>query len=397
MINNKKVIVSITSYPPRIFKIEKTLKCIFSQSVLPDKVVLYLVKSDFENIELPKFLVKYYKKGLEIHWCEKNYKVHTKYFFAFQEYPNDLVITFDDDMVYASTAIEELIQGYRNYPEYIIARRAHYILLDDNNIIKPYNEWIWMGYGMEDVISHSLLATGVGGVLYQPCLLDKSVISSDEFLKISPTSDDIWLKYVEIVSNMKVVLIQSSVLKDKVDIEEHKNGLQAINIGENMNDVQVKNVFYSPHAFSACQENVLALLINEKKTFFETLINNLNAHIEKWLSIILKNSGDDVYIYGAGVIANRLKRIIASCNVPVKIKGFLVTSVKNNPSEIDGIKVYALDDFIEMKIPVIIGVSVSKQEEMFTLISRKFGQVKVYKLDTDILNTINLLDRIITK
>ena len=397
MIENKRIIISITSYPPRVFNIEKMLDSVFSQSLLPDKVVLYLVESDFINHEIPCFFEKYYGKGLEIHWCKENYKVHTKYFFAFQEFPNDLIITLDDDIVYSDTTVEELVSGYKLYPDCVIARRGHCILLDERNKIKPYNDWYWLGGGLEGVAAHSMFATGVGGVLYQARLLNKKIRTNIEFQKVSAYNDDIWLKYIEICSEYKVVIIKSSLNSDVVDSNEEKFGLNQQNVLNGRNDKQIQNVFYLPHAFSAWQKKVLSLLINEKKIYGDLLFNHLKESVNDWFFKVLECENGYIYIYGAGVVANRLKRVIDACNMPVHVKGFLVTSIEDNPREIDGIKVFALDNCIKVRKTVVIGVSINKQEEIFTLINRKLKQTKLYKLDTDILNAINLLDKLLPK
>ena len=39
------------------------------------------------------------KRGLTIRFCE-DLKAHKKYYYAFKEYPDDIVITVDDDVIY---------------------------------------------------------------------------------------------------------------------------------------------------------------------------------------------------------------------------------------------------------------------------------------------------------
>lgn len=70
------VIVTLTSYPPRMNTIWMTLRSIFSQSRLPDKVVLYLAKSDFPNREadLPDSLKEMLWNDFEIRWVDEDLK-----------------------------------------------------------------------------------------------------------------------------------------------------------------------------------------------------------------------------------------------------------------------------------------------------------------------------------
>ena len=63
----QKVIVSLTSYPRRINTIYKVLDSIIQQTVLPDKIILYLSESEFRGFTDMPDLGKYEKYGFEIH------------------------------------------------------------------------------------------------------------------------------------------------------------------------------------------------------------------------------------------------------------------------------------------------------------------------------------------
>ena len=49
LVHNNEIIVSLTSYPKRINKIKQTLDSIFNQTIQPDKILLWLSNSEFEN------------------------------------------------------------------------------------------------------------------------------------------------------------------------------------------------------------------------------------------------------------------------------------------------------------------------------------------------------------
>ena len=49
VLKSKEIIVSMTSYPPRIHSSVLALKTIFKQTKLPDKVILWLADSEFPN------------------------------------------------------------------------------------------------------------------------------------------------------------------------------------------------------------------------------------------------------------------------------------------------------------------------------------------------------------
>lgn len=60
------------------------------------------------------------KYGLEIRFCD-DLRSHKKYYFAMQEYPEDIVILFDDDMFYPKNTIKKLYELYKKFPSDICA------------------------------------------------------------------------------------------------------------------------------------------------------------------------------------------------------------------------------------------------------------------------------------
>ena len=49
--HHPRIIVSMTSYPARINTVHLAIRSLLAQKVLPDKIVLWLCKSDFPNRE----------------------------------------------------------------------------------------------------------------------------------------------------------------------------------------------------------------------------------------------------------------------------------------------------------------------------------------------------------
>ena len=112
----KELIVSMTSHPARINNVALVVETIYKQTRLPDKVILWLGESRFPGkyADLPKELVKLATdKKLDVRWCDDvDLKPHTKYFYAFKEYPDALIITVDDDILYHPKLIENLYNSY---------------------------------------------------------------------------------------------------------------------------------------------------------------------------------------------------------------------------------------------------------------------------------------------
>lgn len=194
-----RIIVSLTSYPVRLPQLWEVIECLFRQSIKPDKIVLYLTEEQVGNDidSLPKSLLKQRKRGLEIRLCKDTIKSHTKYFYAFQEFSDDFVITVDDDLFYRTDLIENLLRWHKEYPEAIISNWVKDILPTTSF----YKEW-------PDVhvprISDRFLLLGVGGVLYPPQSLYKDVFDISLIQKLCLTADDVWISCMALLAKMPI-------------------------------------------------------------------------------------------------------------------------------------------------------------------------------------------------
>ena len=115
---SERVIVSMTSYPGRIKGIGKIIFSILSNTMKPDKIVINLSIEEFPNKEkdLPEDLQALQENGLlEIWWVEKNIKQFKKIIPTLERYPNDIIISIDDDLIYPKEFIETIYNDYLKY------------------------------------------------------------------------------------------------------------------------------------------------------------------------------------------------------------------------------------------------------------------------------------------
>ena len=80
------VVVSLTSYPPRIDNLLPMLETLFVQTRKADKIVLWLAETEFPRREgdLPQYLMELaQQEKITIEWCY-DLKPHKKYFYALQ-------------------------------------------------------------------------------------------------------------------------------------------------------------------------------------------------------------------------------------------------------------------------------------------------------------------------
>ncbi|HEM3710562.1 TPA: glycosyltransferase family 2 protein [Streptococcus suis] len=236
---NQKIIASLTSYPARIDILSVTIKSILLQSMKADKVILWL-GSDSQNVELPESIVKLKKYGLEIRFVEDNIMPHKKYFYAMQEFPSDIIITFDDDVIYSPFTISSLVKTHRAFPKCVCARRAHRIILEDGDMI-PYSKWEFNCTSVTKP-SHLLFATGVGGVLYPPKSLYKDALDISRVKNECLRADDVWLKIMETLAYTKVVWTKCLLIVPP-DVKENQTlGLAQGNVNRNQNDIYMTNL-----------------------------------------------------------------------------------------------------------------------------------------------------------
>ena len=237
-----RIIVSLTSYNKRLLSVVLTIKSLLRQTKLPDKIILYLYKDEKEN--LPKALTKLVdKNNLKIEWVDEDLRSHKKYYYAMQQFPNDIIITVDDDVIYDRHLVEYLWKSHLKFKESVIATRAHQITFK-NNRIKSYKKWKWNSK-LENIPRIDLVATGVGGILYPPHQLKKELLVDKEKVKKYIYVDDLWLKNVEVISGVSTVICEGGAIleKNRIDIPDTQaTALTNINYYENNNDKALKKL-----------------------------------------------------------------------------------------------------------------------------------------------------------
>lgn len=235
----KDLIVSLTSFPARIDKVWQVVECLKRQTVLPEKIILWLSKDQFPNGEgISVSLRKQEDKLFEIRLVEGDIRSHKKYLYAIQEFPEKNFITCDDDVYYETDMIERLVNTSLRFPHCIVVNNAHTIRHDSNGNLLPYLQWSPATHQYE---SKDLLQVGIGGVLYPPHCLNQLVERIEVFKNVAPLADDIWLNSMARLNKTPIVKAPSNVLK--LPIESDSPTLSSVNNGtENMNDVQIRQI-----------------------------------------------------------------------------------------------------------------------------------------------------------
>lgn len=248
---NPRLIVSLTSFPARIPSLYITLSSLLQQTMKPDMVILWLAREQFPNLEndLPESILKLQEFGLTIRWYH-DIRPYKKLIPALLKFPEDIIITVDDDVFYDKKMVELLYNSYLESPENIHCHRITKISLKNGKIkAKPkkcYNK-----------PSFANKLVGVGGVLYPPHSLYKDIANEQLFMKLAPTNDDIWFWLMAVMNDTKIVQIPHNI-DEPVELEETQSGPRLCQIndnGENLFYVQLKNVF---NHYDGLREKVFA-------------------------------------------------------------------------------------------------------------------------------------------
>lgn len=136
--------------------------------IRPDHIVLWLSKYDQNGTQittiedLPKNIRRLHRMGVEIEFVE-DIRSYRKLLPALERFPNAIVVTADDDILYPSGWLENLLRGHEQHTDAIVCYRGTQILLDQNGLA-PYKQW--PEYTRRDEPSYLLFAQGGEGALY---------------------------------------------------------------------------------------------------------------------------------------------------------------------------------------------------------------------------------------
>lgn len=193
MNDKPKIIVSLTSFPAAIPYAVQAIRSILSGSMLPDKIVLYLDTQKFPDRKLPSELEALTAESplLEVRFDPAEIRSYKKLLPALRDFPEDVIVTIDDDIRYRPDTLRRLVRLHKRLPDAIIAHRARRIKPG-----MPYSAWRkykWYDFIFRRIhYSRLAMQTGVGGVLYPPHSLDETMLDPARFMAIAPTNDDVW-------------------------------------------------------------------------------------------------------------------------------------------------------------------------------------------------------------
>lgn len=239
-----RLIVSLTSYGRRVKKtLPSAVRSMLVQSRRPDKIVVWLDKNSFTSENISKNLKRLRDKyGVEICFCD-DLKSYKKLIPSLLHFPDDVIVTIDDDWVYRRKTLEMLWNAYVADSKNIYCTLAHKPLFDADGRLMPYNKW------RQNLVKDEpglLFPLGGSGTLYPPHSLYKQVIDIQLFTELAPQADDVWFWAMALKNGYRCRLACGKKMLFPIDLiyqQTHKDAsLKESNLHENQNDVQIEKV-----------------------------------------------------------------------------------------------------------------------------------------------------------
>lgn len=237
MLMNKKkeplpVIVSLTSIPSRLNALDLVIKSILNQTHLPTKIVLWL-HNDLKN-NIPNRLKKLPSSIFEIKFSTLDCP-HLKLLESLRAFPDSIIITCDDDLIYREKWLINLYQEHLKHPKDIIANGTYQIKLINYSSYSPYAEWRKKD---ENINSKTTFAIGVLGVLYPPKWYPEIIFDTKLFLKLTPKNDDLWFKAMALLNKTATRQSDNKPKEPIPIIGSQKIALKKDNVSKQRNDTQ---------------------------------------------------------------------------------------------------------------------------------------------------------------
>ncbi len=235
--NSPRIVVSLTTYPARINNTWKTITSLINQSLVPDKIILWLSKEQFDGEQsLPTSLLSLKKYGLEIRFVDNDYRSHKKYLYAFREFQNDYVMLADDDILYPSDTLYELHKDIDS--KCVHCSYGYKIGYNSDGSLRPYNQWkhVCDNYAGSDFFFGS-----GGGTMLMPASLPVMATDIQTAISLCPLADDVWLNAMARAAKLAVRKVRWGYTPFPTNPQSNDT-LTKYNVGNSQNDIQICNI-----------------------------------------------------------------------------------------------------------------------------------------------------------
>ena len=237
---DNEVVVSLTSFGKRIYDVHLAIESIMQGTVKPNRIVLWLSEEEFKGKPLPRMLEMQKARGLQVEFCE-DIRSYKKLIPSLKQFPEDCIITIDDDAIYEYDLVERLVTAHLENPNAVCACRMHKVKLAEDGKPLSYMDWDWCVECYE-TNSNLLFPTTGGGTLFPSGCLCQEVFNKRVFMELCPYADDVWFYAMRLMSDTPVVQVYTgkpvgyftelpsmnleALSKENTDVENCRNDAQ---------------------------------------------------------------------------------------------------------------------------------------------------------------------------
>lgn len=236
------IIISLTTHGKRLEKAAPyAIYSILQQKIVPKRIILNLDKNSWSDETLPPLLKKLRQIGVEVRFVE-DIGPYTKFLPTLKEFPNDVIITVDDDIYYDSNMVEELLSAYEHSDKKsIICRNGMRLHKKDGKFI-TYSEQSHIS-ACDDVPG---VPFGVSGVLYPPHIFDDEIFNSNVYKKICPFTDDLWFGVMALRGHINVLYVHDNTWAEARVVDNNDEFNPALSTAMHFsNDAKANEIFNS--------------------------------------------------------------------------------------------------------------------------------------------------------
>jgi hypothetical protein len=158
------LVVSLTSFPPRIGRMHLVIQSLLNQSLQPRRIVLYLSSDEFSGNKIPRQLARLESDRFEIRFVGENLRSYKKLLFALVDFPGAWIATFDDDRLYPGHTLARLWQAAEVNPRTIVCTGGR-LMVTHHGRFGNYRQW---PVTLSAEPSFFVLPLGGYGILYPP-------------------------------------------------------------------------------------------------------------------------------------------------------------------------------------------------------------------------------------
>ena len=201
--NKDTVIISMTTWPPRLSSVEPAYRSILRQITPHMNVhpVLVLARDEFQKDNLPEPIKNLAASGVELIWSD-NLRSHKKLMPTLEKYPDNAVLVVDDDIEMSGGWLQTFLSDHEAYPNDIIYGQSMEVLyVNRSGRIKVYGHTQpFPNSGKPTLLDKP--ASGAAGTLFPSrTFTDARFFDMQLAMTLSPTCDESWQYCFAIIEN----------------------------------------------------------------------------------------------------------------------------------------------------------------------------------------------------